>query len=278
MTVIAITREIGTRGLDVANGLGKRLGLNVVNDELIERDIARLTGVSDDVVHRYFDGTASLLERWRTDEKQLSETTTEEVLALAAKGNVVIRGWGAPYLLRDIPHVVCARICAPISDRAKELVERGLAPDAAVARKLIGQQDAANDRVMRRLFGTDGRDALLYSLVLNTARLGMEHCIEQIVSTASAEAFQPTVQSRRTLLDKLVLHRVRAKLEKNFGSDQQRFTQIHAEVEEGRVTLSGQSLFAEVNEIAAGLVREVDGVVDVHSGITVLPYYRRHAA
>ena len=115
MTVIAITREIGTRGLDVANGLGKRLGLNVVNDELIERDIARLTGVSDDVVHRYFDGTASLLERWRTDEKQLSETTTEEVLALAAKGNVVIRGWGAPYLLRDIPHVVCARICAPVA-------------------------------------------------------------------------------------------------------------------------------------------------------------------
>ena len=40
MTVIAITREIGTRGLDVAKGLGERLGLNVVNDEWVERDIA----------------------------------------------------------------------------------------------------------------------------------------------------------------------------------------------------------------------------------------------
>ena len=277
MTVIAITREIGTRGLDVANGLGKRLGLTVVNDELVERDIARLAGLSGEVVHRYFDGTAPLLERWRTDEKQLSETTTEAVLDLAAKGNVVIRGWGAPYLLRDIPHVVCVRICAPMSDRAKVLVERSLAPDADAARKVIGQQDAANERVMRRLFGTDGRDALLYSLVLNTARLGMEHCIEQILAAASAEQFQPTVQSQRTLLDRLVMHRVRTTIDRNLGSDQ-RFTLIHADVVDGHVTLSGHSMFAEVNEVAAGLIRGIDGVVDVHSGITVLPYYRRHAA
>ena len=277
MTVIAITREIGTRGLDVAKGLGKHLGLTVVNDELVERDIARLTGLSGDVVHRYFDGTAPLLERWRTDETQLSETTTEEVLDLAAKGNVVIRGWGAPYLLRDIPHVLCVRICAPMADRAKVLVERGLAPDADAARRVIGQQDAANERVMRRLFGTDGRDALLYSLVLNTARLGVERCIEQIASVASAEQFQPTVQTQRTLLDRLVLHRVRAKLDKNLSSDR-RFTQINAEVVEGHVTLSGHSMFPEVNEVAAGLVRGIDGVLDVHSEIIVLAYYRRHAA
>ncbi len=277
MTVIAITRELGTRGLDVANGLGKRLGLNVVNDDLIEGDIARLTGLRGEVVHRYFDNTASLLERWRTDEQQLAQTTTEEVLGLAAKGDVVIRGWGAPYLLRDIPHVLCVRVCAPMPVREQVLVERGLAPDIDAARKAIGQQDAANDRVMRRLFGADGRDASVYSLVLNTARLGVERCIEQIAAVASAEDFQPSVQSQRALVDRLVTHRVRAALDKKFGSDQ-RFTQIHAEVVEGRVTLSGQSMFAEVNEAAAGLIRDIDGVVDVHSEISILPYYRRHAA
>ena len=78
MTVIAITRELGTRGLDIAKGLGERLQLDVVNDDLIERDIARLAGLDGEAVRRYFDGTASLLERWRTDERQLSDTTTEE--------------------------------------------------------------------------------------------------------------------------------------------------------------------------------------------------------
>ena len=85
------------------------------------------------------------------------------------------------------------------------------------------------------------------------------------------------MQSRRTLLDRLILHRVQTKLDKNLGSDK-RFTQIHAEVVDGHVTLSGQSLFAEVNEVAAGLVRDIDGVVDVHSEITVLRDYRRYAA
>lgn len=277
MTVIAITREIGTRGLDVAKGLGERLGLDVVNDELIERDIARLTGLSGEVVHRYFDGTASLLERWSTDEQQLAQTTTEEVLDLAAKGDVVIRGWGAPYLLRDIPHVLCVRVCAPLPVREQVLVERGLAPDPDAARKAIGQQDAANDRVMRRLFRADGRDVSAYSLVLNTARLGVERCIEQIAAISSAAEFQPTLQSQRTLLDRLVMVRVRAALDRKFGNDQ-RFTLINVEVVEGRVSLSGQSLMAEVNEAAAGLVREIDGVDDVRSAITVLPYYRRHAA
>ncbi len=277
MTVIAITREIGTRGLDVAKGLGERLGLDVVNDELIERDIATLAGLSSGAVHRYFEGTASLLERWRTDEKRLSETTAEEVLDLAVKGNVVIRGWGAPYLLRDVPHVLCVRICAPLAARERVLVERGLASNSDAALKAIGQLDAANDRVMHRLFGTDGRDASIYSLVLNTARLGVERCIEQIATVATADEFQPTVQSQRALLDRLIMKRVRAAIDRSFGSDQ-RFTIIAVEVVEGRVKLSGQSLFAEVNEVAAAAAREIDGVVDVQSQITVMPYYRRHAA
>lgn len=277
MTVIAITRELGTRGLDVANELGKRLHLDVVNDELIERDIADLAGLNGETVHRYFDGTTSLLDRWRIDEKHLLETTTEEILELAAKGNVVIRGWGAPYLLREIPHVVCVRICAPLQVRQNVLIERGLATNAVDARRLIERQDAANDRVMRRLFGTDGRDPLNYSLVLNTARLSVESCIDQIAAVAAAEEFQATVQSHRRLTDRLILLRVRTALDARFGADQ-RFTRIRADIVDGHVTLTGEALYEEVNEVAVGLVRSIEGVAGVRTEIVVLPYYRRHAA
>ena len=208
MTVIAITREIGTRGLDVANGLGKRLSLNVVNDELIERDIATLSGVNTAAVHRYFDGTAPLLERWRTDERRLSKSTTEEVIQLAAMGNVVIRGWGASYLLQNVSHVLCVRICAPMQAREKIVIERGLEPDAETARSMIDQRDAANDKVMKRMFGRDGRDAAGYSMILNSARLGVEQCIEQIVLAAALRRFQATVESQRALLDWLTDLRV----------------------------------------------------------------------
>ena len=277
MAVIAITREIGTRGMDVATGLGERLQLDVVNDELIEHDVAMRAGMPEQTVHRIFDGTATLLERWRTDNQRLSESTAEKIFQLASKGNVVLRGWGAPYLLRDMPHVMCVRVCAPSPMREQVLVERGLAPDTAAARRWIERQDAANDGVMRKLFGSDGKDASNYSIILNTARLSVATCVEQIASLAASPAFQETPKSQRVLLDRLVLLRVRAALDERFGVDH-RFTRLDATVADGRVTLSGQALYEEVNEVAVSLLQGMEGVTDVESRIVVLPFYRRHAA
>jgi cytidylate kinase len=276
MTVIAITREVGTRGLDVAEGLAKRLNLDVVNDELIERDIASLAGVSGEVVHRYFAGSATLLERWRTNSKRLSEGTSEGIYQLAAKGNVVLRGWGATYLLRDIPHVMCVRICAPISVRQEVLVERGLAPNAMEARDLIERQTSANDRVIRRLFGTDGKDASIYAVVLNTARLSVEMCIEQLALLASSAAFQETPKSSQALMDRLIHVRVQTAFDKRFATDV-RFSRIVVDVVDGRVTLTGETVSDYANDTAVRFVQDVEGVAGVRSEIAVGSFPRRRA-
>ena len=277
MTVIAITREIGTRGMDVAVGLGERLQLDVINDELIEHDVAMLAGMPEQSVHRIFDGTATLLDRWRMDNQRLSYSTAEKLYQLAYKGNVVLRGWGAPYLLRDMPHVMCVRVCAPSRVREQVLVERGLAADTAAARRLIQRQDAANHGVMRKLFGSDGKDASNYSIILNTARVSVESCVEQIATLAASPAFQEAAESQRVLLDRLVLVRVRAALDERFGVDH-RFTRIDATVADGHVALDGQALYEEVNEVAVSLLQGIDGVTGVESRIVVMPFYRRHAA
>lgn len=49
-------------------------------------------------------------DRWKIDSKRLSHYSAEEILELAAKGNVIIRGWGAAQLLSDVQHVICVRI------------------------------------------------------------------------------------------------------------------------------------------------------------------------
>jgi len=41
MAIIAMTREMGSRGRDVALVLAGRLGLEVFHHELVERDLAR---------------------------------------------------------------------------------------------------------------------------------------------------------------------------------------------------------------------------------------------
>ena len=62
MPVIAMTREMGSLGKDVAAGLTDQLGLAVVHHELVEHHLAERLGVKESTVHRYLEGEASLLE------------------------------------------------------------------------------------------------------------------------------------------------------------------------------------------------------------------------
>jgi len=105
MTVIAMTREIGSFGLDVAAGLAARLGLEIIQSDIVANRIAKRLGVDESAVLRYVNGSASLLERWQIDRRRLFHHAAEEILRLAQQGNVLIKGWGVATLLRDLPGV-----------------------------------------------------------------------------------------------------------------------------------------------------------------------------
>src|SRR5260370_11378706 len=92
--------------------------------------------------HRCLDGSGSLLERWQIDRRKLFHYATEEILGLAQKGNVLIKGWGAATLLRDVPHVISARVSAPMDFRVRVLMERQGRHDAATVRDEIERFDA----------------------------------------------------------------------------------------------------------------------------------------
>jgi cytidylate kinase len=129
-----MTREMGTLGKDVAQGIADSLGLKIIHSELIEHDLATRLGVQESAVHRYLEGGASVLERWKIDKEKLSRYTAEELLEFAREGNVIIRGWGAVAVLRAVPHVLRVRVCAPMPFRERVIMERLELKDASEAR------------------------------------------------------------------------------------------------------------------------------------------------
>ena len=273
MAVIAMTRELGTLGGDVAAGLSKRLGLNLVNTELVEHDIAGRTGMSDSEVHRFLEGEASFVERWKIDRKRFSRHNAEEVYELAARGNVLLRGWGAAYLLRRALHVICVRICAPLDFREEVLMERGGIDDRALARREIEHHDAAHNAIAQSLFGIDRMDASLYAIVLNTGRIPTDKCIEQIEHLTECPSFEETPESRRALQDNLIEARVRDALERQFGSGV--FAQgFDVTVSSGKVTLTGATTDEHLIVDAIRCVHGVEGVVGVHSKIAHVAFQR----
>jgi len=198
MTVIAMTRELGTLGNDIAEGLSRELGLRLVTHETVER-LARKTRLHASAVLRCIEGKPTLLERWRADLGGLLLYAAEEILELAAAGDVVIRGWGATHLLRGAAHVLCVRVCAPLEVRASRVMQLLGFEDLEQARNEVRRRDAAREAAMRRRFGPCWEQSARYDLVLNTENMSARRCVARIGQALESAEYRPTRESRAYL-------------------------------------------------------------------------------
>jgi cytidylate kinase len=209
MPVIAMTRELGCLGHEIASGLARALGLRLVTHETVER-LARGTTLSNDGVLRCIEGQPTLYERLRADLGGLSLYAAEEIYTLAAHGNVVIRGWGATHLLRSVPHVLCVRVCAPLEVRAQRVMEIFGYGSRDQALAEIARRDAEREAAMRRRFGAGWDQGARYDLVLNTEHVGADRCIAQVKRLLSSDEFQPNLDSQHRVLALAIAARTRS--------------------------------------------------------------------
>lgn len=268
MTVIAMNQEMGSLGKDVALALAQDLGLAVVRHEVVEH-VADKMHLRKSLVRRVVEGKAGMLDRMATDKKGLALYTAEEVFDLAEKGNVVIRGWGATYLLRPIPHIPCVRVCAPFELRMKWLMERLETDDEEFVCAELERSDAAHIANMQHRFGVTWGDPLLYDLVLNTERLSIASCVEQIKLLLKRPEFQETPESRAKLANLTLQANVRSALR---SSPDTAGIEITVEVGAGTATLRGivldEAEKLRVEQVVAGVsgVTAVDNTLRLMAG------------
>ena len=199
MPVIAMTREMGSKGKDIAFGLAEKLNIPIIHHNLLEHSLSKLLDVDESDVHRHLEGKTSLLDRWKIPGKDLSNMTACEVLQLAEQGNVIIRGWGSTQLLRSVDHVLCVRVCAPLQRRIETLMQRLDSDDETQARQEIQANDLAHARILKRLVHADWQDPLLYDLVINSDRIPIDEGVALISHVLQLPSFAETVESKAHL-------------------------------------------------------------------------------
>jgi cytidylate kinase len=173
MPIVAMTREMGSLGKDVAAGISQELGVPVVHHEIID-SLADKMRLRKSHVVRLLDGQAGILERLTADQTSLSIYTEDELCGLAMRDKgAVIRGWGATHLLTRVPHVVRVRVCAPHALRHKRMLERLRTDDGDFVDEEIRRSDESQGAIMRRYFNVDWADSSHYDLVLNTERVSV---------------------------------------------------------------------------------------------------------
>ncbi len=172
MPVITLSRQMGSRGDDVAQAVARQLGLQVVGRELINR-AARAAGVPE-VALAAFDELGLLGVKPSAAALRLyRQKVTEVITELAERGDVLLVGRGSQVVLAGRPGVLHVRIIAPRDLRIATVQARCKVPaEVAVAR--VDASDRARAGYLRRHYGLRLDDPALYDLVINMAQLDIE--------------------------------------------------------------------------------------------------------
>ena len=273
MPVIAMTQEMGSLAKDVAILLGQQANLAVLRHEVLE-NVAGKMHVPTSLISRLREGKAGLVERLTTDRDRVAVYTAKEVYALADKGNVVLRGWGATMLLRKVPHVVTVRITRSFEKRVEWLMDHLGTDDVDFAQAEVRRSDDAHASRMHAQFGVNWGDPLLYDMVLNTDRISIESCVAQIQALAARPEFQETAASRAMLADLALAAAVRAALKDHEST---RDVNVDIEPQAGQVVLRGIVLNEQERAETARVASTVVGVGKVDNQLRLMAVTRRFA-
>lgn len=273
MPLIAMTREMGSLGKDVAAEVSRRIGKQVVHHEIID-NLADKMRLRKSHVVRFLEGKSGIWERMTTDQTSLSIYTADETFALAENDRVaVIRGWGAAHLLRPCPHAIAVRVCAPFELRVKRMMERLNTADRDFVENEIRLAEEAHGAITRRHFGISWQHSDQYDLVLNTERLTVEECADQVMELLDDPNFQETSESHRVLHNLALAAHVRSALRQDPRTSKM---QISITGDNGVITLAGLVDPGQEPKVAADVASQVPDVKDVVNQLRSVAASARH--
>lgn len=143
--------------------------------------------------------------------------------------------------------------------------------DAEFAEAEIRRSDHAHATRMHEQFGVTWGDPLLYDLVLNTDRVSVEGCVEQIRLLVARPEFAETAESRALLRDMDTQARIRAALRANEEAHEIKVT---IDSVDGRVTLRGIVMNAAEKALTEQIAAGVAGVASVDNQLRLMAMSR----
>jgi cytidylate kinase len=266
MPLIAMNREMGSLGNEVARGLEQVLGMKTRHHEMIDH-LANRARLRKSHVISFLEGSQGLLQRLTTDQVKLRILTADEIMSVAESGEpVILRGWGATSLLKEVPHAV--RICVSASrrTRVKRRMERLNSDDQAAVERVVDHNDEAARAVMRRHFHIDTRDLNEYDMGFNTDRVSVSQCVDEIVKVVKSAQFEENEASRARLRDIALAHHVRAAL-RTHGSTAHCLVRVTSN--QGQVRLIGTVNYVEQSEACSDITRRIKGVKVVENHLHI---------
>jgi cytidylate kinase len=199
--IIAIEREYGCGGGDIAQLVANRLGWKLWDQRLTE-EIARLANCpkhvveareerNDPLYYRLFksflrgsyEGSINAPKLNLVDSETIFRTTKRVVEHAAEHGNCVIVGRGSQQFLRSRSDTLRVFLYAPREDKVRRLMARGKSEKEA--EELVDNVDRERADFIQRYFKVEWPDRAIYHSMINTA-IGDEAVVHMILDFMEA--------------------------------------------------------------------------------------------
>jgi cytidylate kinase len=184
---LLISREKGAGGNTIARLVGKRLGWQVFNNEIVD-EIAQQAHVRRQLIESLDerdqatiqDAIGQLLDPRKIGTSGYLGFLKQIVLTLGHQGDVVIVGRGAQFILPG-QFGLRVRMVAPIEVRIRRIADKARLSLKA-ARVEVERADRERVKLIRRRFGHDVTDPLSHDLIINTTGVNIETAAEVVVT------------------------------------------------------------------------------------------------
>ena len=182
---LALSREAGARGGSIARRVGRKLGWQVVDQELLEfltQDEQAFQELPEQAREWAEERLDQLLRARILGNESGVVALARAVLLLGSVGEVVIIGRGAGYILPPAS-TLHVRVIAPEQDRIAYM-SQWLRLTADEAGEEVRRRDQRRAEFLSAQIGCVADDPNPYDFVLNSSRLGEEGSAESVAQAA----------------------------------------------------------------------------------------------
>lgn len=180
MTVLTISRELGSEGTFIARHVAQKLGYHFVDKILMEKVLNQYGFVQFDTA---YESGAGFWSRYDSLKSTMMNFLNQVILAFAHHGHVVIVGRGSFAVLAGLVDVLNVRIKAPRSLRVSRVMAQQGLTDWDKAEALIKESDKVRAIFVESWYGVRWDTASDFDLVLDTGKVSPDLAVTWLVET-----------------------------------------------------------------------------------------------
>ena len=186
MTVITISRELGSEGDSIARNVASALDYHFVDKAFIGNVLSQYGLVDFD---KEYDSLPTFWEKFNAQKEERREMMVDMlnrvVRAVAQQDEVMILGRSGFAILAGFSDVLNVRIQAPFLLRVKRVMVRENVT-AYQAEDIIKQGDQVRAAFINSFYGLKWDNASAFDLLIDTGKISPELAVEWIIAVSKA--------------------------------------------------------------------------------------------